>query len=388
MKCVNIKNYQGNPHKKYCTPVIGILTYPVRNRNGKHIIILSNYRELVLMARKSGVIMYVFTPHQIYYDTGRIKGITLVPGQSINRLVWKWCTFPLPDVVYNRVPNRLAERSQFFRKARIFLSEKMRIPFFNHMFINKWDCYNWLKCESSLLNYLPETKMMNGKTLKEMLRKYPIVFLKPAAGSLGLGVARIQRVNGKYHYSILTQRGYRSNYSVSEQYIINKAQRLSKIKAYIVQQGIDLMRYYDRVFDIRVLVQKDGQNRWQITGMAARIAPPNAHTTHVTNGGRPYNLNDVLRILITDEQTRTSLQDELVHLAHRVTETIEKQSQMNFGEISLDIGIDQNLRLWILEANSKPFRFEEEDIRLLSRKRIIDYCCYLATQKEKGRLRM
>ena len=92
-------DYLIETHEKYSPPVIGILTYPIRNSDRKKVIILSNYRELVLMARKSGILMYVFTPHQIDYNSGRIKGITLVPGKSINRFVWKWCTFPLPDVV-------------------------------------------------------------------------------------------------------------------------------------------------------------------------------------------------------------------------------------------------------------------------------------------------
>lgn len=54
-----------------------------------------------------------------------------------------------------------------------------------------------------------------------------------------------------------------------------------------------------------------------------------------------------------------------------------------FGEIGMDVALDKNLKIWFIEANSKPDRMLESGIKGSARVRatclnIIDYTKYLA----------
>ena len=46
-----------------------------------------------------------------------------------------------------------------------------------------------------------------------------------------------------------------------------------------------LIRYQQRPCDFRILIQKDHQGIWQVTGIGVRVAGKNAISTHVPMGG-------------------------------------------------------------------------------------------------------
>lgn len=50
------------------------------------------------------------------------------------------------------------------------------------------------------------------------------------------------------------------------------------------------------------------------------------------------------------------------------------------GEMSMDLGVDENGGLWFFEANSRPMKFDEPAIRKLSLERIFHYGQHLARQ--------
>ncbi|MDT2286962.1 hypothetical protein P7H17_14260 [Paenibacillus larvae] len=69
--------------------------------------------------------------------------------------------------------------------------------------------------------------------------------------------------------------------------------------------------------------------------------------------------------------------------ALELAQQIEKASRQKLGEMSMDLGIDITGKIWFFEANSKPMKFDEPDIRKKSLERIIQYSMFLtAKQKE------
>lgn len=50
------------------------------------------------------------------------------------------------------------------------------------------------------------------------------------------------------------------------------------------------------------------------------------------------------------------------------------------GEMSMDLGVDEEGGLWFFEANSRPMKFDEPAIRKLSLERIFQYSHHLARQ--------
>ena len=63
-----------------------------------------------------------------------------------------------------------------------------------------------------------------------------------------------------------------------------------------------------------------------------------------------------------------------------IAKQIEKESGFLLGEMSMDLGVDTDGRLWFFEANAKPMKFDEPHIRKKSLERIFQYSQYLYRQ--------
>lgn len=65
-------------------------------------------------------------------------------------------------------------------------------------------------------------------------------------------------------------------------------------ETYIVQQGINMITFNKRPFDIRVMVQQKPAGGWETTGILARVAARNKIVTNYHNGGKPKELAALL----------------------------------------------------------------------------------------------
>lgn len=218
------------------------------------------------------------------------------------------------------------------------------------------------------------------------MNRHGSVYIKPSASSLGKGIIRVEKVNNGFRCTRKVGKNYETRLYSRLDNIARSIEGSARSTRYLVQQTVNLAQYQGRNFDIRALVQKDGQGIWCLTGMAARVALPNAHLTHVPNGGQAISLEQVLNFLLKHNQSQIkAIMQDLAHFAKRVAASIDQYSGLHFGELSLDIGLDHELKIWLIEINSKPFRFDERNIRLLSHQRIVDYATYLACWKEEER---
>lgn len=356
-------------------PLIGVLSCPIGKRARP---ILSNYRELIIQGRKRGITVYVFEPQGVDWKRRQVLGWTLSKGAEKGWLLYK---FPLFDVVYNRIPNRNAENRPEVQKCFEHLKRE-NIPFFNPRYLDKWVVYNLLAKDRKLMGHLPKTQLFSTAGLLEMLDKAGSVYLKPRSGSVGRGIMRIDKMASGFRINVRTGKGY---VAYNEKEIAGIAARLKSKqpqKKYIIQETIDLARYQGRIFDIRTLMQKDLQGEWKVTGTGARWAAKNAFLTHVPNDGQVIPLKNALSDVLENSEIRMHvIYDRIMELAYAVGTCIDRNSDMPFGELSLDIALDANLSLWLIEVNSKPFRFDEPGIRILSRNRVLDYATFLTRSK-------
>lgn len=361
--------------------LLGVLTHPIKTAPGTNPkVCLNNYRELAEEGLKQNIRVVVFTPEQVNLRNKTIEGIALLsakrrPGR------WKKAVLPLPQVVYNRIPNRKIEGRPLTGQMKTFLDKK-NIPLFNPFFLNKWELYLWLQNDPILSVHIPETRKYSGAGLKELLAVHGSVYVKPVNGSLGRGIIRIDADQNRY--TLLYRAGSR--------FIQKSLRSLGAVRhfikrtigktPYMIQQTIALQLFQDRFFDIRTLVQKDGEGQWKLTGMAVRVSDAAGHVTHTINGGTAFPLPEVLDACFhSDPAAIQHMQERLHRFAETVPSIIETCSGGQFGEFSFDIGLDQESKIWLIEANAKPFRFDEDSIRLLSRRRILEYARYLASRK-------
>jgi len=363
-------------------PLIGIFTYrdevqqsnpglPFGPQSG-------SFKNLILTGGRLNALVYVFTPADIDWASRTITGKTYVVQRGKGK--WEPRNFPLPDIVYDRIPTRTDEGRPEVREAKEKLQEISYIKYFNPQFLNKWITYKALVEDKAMVRYVPETILYeNFGSVLAMLNRHGGIFLKPTASSVGKGIMEIRWFDGGYQC-----RFRHSQHNVSK--VVRGNQALQELvqsqvgrRSYLVQQGIDLAHYQQRPFDVRALVQKTVDGSWVITGMAARVAGPGSITTHVPNGGTAESLAKVIKEVFGQELDEPKgIGEELRKAALLAPPLIERYLQKNFAELSMDIGIDERGQVWIIEANSKPFRFDEKVIRLQSWVTIINYAKRIA----------
>lgn len=352
-------------------PIIGIMTLFRATRAGLAGSQMPTYIEVMRRVREAGGFAFVFRPATIRRRQGRsVRGWT-----RINRR-WIPCRMPTPDVVYNRVQSRPAERRL---RARGLLRRLQNegAAVFNPHYLNKWTVHRQLVGDPEVHPFLPETRRFRSThDAAVILRRYGRAFLKPSGGSLGLGAAQVLRGrDGRLSYRMNTMSGRSSRGTLRN--IRHLARVLPPRRDYLVQRGIQLARVFGRPFDVRALVQKDADGQWRFTGAAARIAGRGRITTHVPRGGTRRPLKQVLEATFGSERIQ-EIVDKLQEACLKSAIGLEKATKRMFGELSLDVGIDRDGEVWILEMNAKPFRFDEPHLRIQAQRRLVRFASSLA----------
>jgi hypothetical protein len=353
-------------------PFIGILT---ADGNGTFLGNRQNFADLIQKGKQMGVTVFVITPRGFKPNQSVVNGYYYVNKR------WISAVFPLPNVVYNRVPSRQAEHTKEIQET-ISRIKHLGIPLFNPRFFDKWSLYQILSEHDELKRLLPQTvRFDSNETLKQMILRHSALFLKPVEGKAGIGMMRMCR----------TPQGVEMIYQGAREkkrYITKRLSTLSQIvntfsqkRPYLIQQAIPLAKFKDRPFDVRMLYQKNGSGQWGLTGAGIRVAGATAISTHVPMGGRIESIDHVLDHVFSGEAK--SLYQKLEKTGLEIAKWIEYKQGGLLGEMSMDIGIDQNRNIWFFEANAKPMKFDEPEIRERSLRRIIQYGLHLSGFSEK-----
>lgn len=305
-------------------------------------------RELTEACKQHCSIVYFFTHEDIQSQSVSIKGWHYKGNK------WIRSSFPVPNVIYNRVTSRKLENrvnvQQFIKYAR----SRYNVVFFNEKYLNKTEVFNALNKEPELHAYLPESyRLRNFHQLKSMCRKYDVVFLKPTCGSLGKGIIRIQRnPNQTYTCYFNNWNGYRTQWFVSLEKLYSAIYGKVKKYNYQIQRGLKLLTVSGRPVDFRALVQRGETGQWGITSIVARIAANHQFVSNQARGGTISTVQSAL------SRTGTSAASggltKMRRAAVQIAEGIEAQMAGHFAELGIDLGIDSQGRVWLIEVNSKP----------------------------------
>lgn len=220
---------------------------------------------------------------------------------------------------------------------------------------SKWKKTKALLESKSLRTYVPDTKLFTSDNLHSMLMKYGMVYVKPVNGSMGRGVIRVDYEftrNGPVYTYQLEKKSYAfPNFGRMYQSI-----KRNKLKRpYLVQRGIHLLKINKRTFDIRVMVQRTPSKKWKTTGYIGRLAHPRKIVTNYHSEGKPMPVEKLLRPFMQESKMKSYISN-LESLGLQIANHL-KQYYPGFREIGVDIGIDENLRPWIIEVNTLPDPF-------------------------------
>ena len=362
-------------------PLVGIFTsgftpFPMRPVGERTMF----FAKLLSVSKNIGALPFLFGEKHINWEHGTINGLFYhLDG-------WKSIEVPIPNVIYDRLPNRKSERQEEQRQVKARLQSEYLIPWYNPGFFNKLDINERLQQEESILQYLPETQPFTSfSAIERMLADYGHVYIKPINGSLGLGIHQV--IYDKHEHAYYCRyRDYKTDSNKLRKFPTLEALMThvfagKKLNRLLVQQGIHLLRKVQRPIDFRVHTNKDENGNWNVTAIAGKIAGTGSVTTHVKNGGEVKSINEIFE----DKNEQVQAVDKLEKAAIALSKAIDEQIEGIIGEIGFDLGLDREGNVWLFEANSKPGRSifnhpQLKDFDLLTRKLSLSFSIYLTEQ--------
>ncbi|PKG25430.1 YheC/YheD family endospore coat-associated protein [Niallia nealsonii] len=358
-------------------PIIAILTEIQEAKEGKAPFrsLSTLYKELAHEIAAIGGIVYVCGLQG--FSTNCVSGYIVIDNK------WVQMELPFPTVVYNRLHSRKLDSSLFFQQVCTKLEEK-NIPIFNAQFFSKYDTHLLLKKDTHIQKHLPETHPLTKQILESMLEKYPSLYIKPIHGSQGRNIIHLTLSEGKYAASISTgkQKDKKRFFSHIDQ-LWKWMQPFSKKRNYLCQQGIDFVKMKECPLDFRVLCHKNYYGEWRATSLVARVASHDAFVANLAQGAEIFQAKSVLKELFGKENAHQIIA-QLKELAIETAAAIAAHSNGHFGEMGIDMGVEANLDLWIIEANSKPSKNIEQNSSQIrpSTKALLEYFIRLSFPPE------
>jgi hypothetical protein len=334
-------------------------------------------QELTTACRQQGAYVYFFTPQGIGSSPETIEGWVYSGG-------WRQVQVPAPDVLNNRLTRRKLESQANVQELMRQVKTRFGGHVFNEKFLDKTEVFAALGGDAGLRRYLPESHTVSGLAmLRSMLRKYPVLFLKPARGSLGNGIIRLARTGTqRWTAAFTTASGIRTATYPGPNGLLHALAGKIKSVRYLVQQGLNLISVAGRPVDFRVLTQKNRNGQWVVTSTVARIASGQHYVSNVARGGTLAPARNAIARSNLPHACKGPAIVSLRKAALDIARGIESRIPYHFGELGIDLGMDTTGRVWLLEVNSKPSKNENTSLmegRIRpSVRMMVQYACYLS----------
>ena len=364
--------------------LVGVLTTP--KGKGKHPLPIGKdsmiKREMINAANEKGIFMYFFYPLGIDLGRQTVIGHTYLDNNKQSGL-WVKGVFPLPDIVYNRISYRKIEAEEKVKELLARIESNPDIYLFNSRFLDKWEVHNILSQNMNTRDLVPEARLFNRENLITMLHKYEEIFIKPINNSVGKGIIKVKQKapNKPIYYKIAASDGGWIQCN-SNNRLYTRLKAAVTHDRYMIQKGIELATTNNRVFDLRTEVQKNDQGQWVFTGVGVRIAAPGKFVTHVPNGGSRANFDKVIKkVFGSSRSMKEYLEQQLAYISSVVPCVLERNLGINLGILSIDIGVNKSGLMQVIEVNSKPSSFDENDIRRQHLENLNKYFLYLSSLK-------
>ncbi|MGG4552072.1 YheC/YheD family protein [Paenibacillus humicus] len=342
-------------------------------------------RQLCHIGRRQKMTIYVFCPGWVTPGSRSIPGYTFENGKWIRK------PFPAPDIIYDRCISH--DKRQQRRKQRCLasLSEQQPFVYLARALTGKWSVYQALKKHRFIAPYLPDTiRYESPEHLNRwLLAQEGGAFLKPQNGTHGKRTLHVQNIKGSLGDGLIITGRSGSNQLFRKKFRskedgLDWIHRFIANRAYLLQPYLRLNNSRDEPFDVRVLMQKNENGMWSMTGMAVRAGRKHSLTSNLHGGGTAHK---AVPYLIKEFGEHRGIQT--VRIIQRLAEAIPEHLESHFGrlaELGIDFGVEPGGHVWILEVNSKPgrssfFRIGDMQGARKSVENPIQYARYLLLRK-------
>ncbi|WP_338473095.1 YheC/YheD family protein [Niallia sp. XMNu-256] len=316
-------------------PFIGILA--ARTKGFLDVNTFSDY--LHHYEQIGGAIM-VFSLDEVSQKEQTIQGFVFNP---INKQ-WKKDTYYYPSSLFLRIgwfgPNWQSHFESF-----------MGDTIFNNFYYDKWRIYKRLKSSPELIKHLPDTQLYTKPSdILLFLEKYQSLYLKPLNSSRGQGIMKIEQLS-KDRLLVHYLKGKKLIKTIlNNQNEINYffRQRV-KSKKYLIQQTINLISQNKSIIDFRIYLTKDSTKTWKYITVFSRKGRQKQIVSNVSKGGMAGDGLQILKdTLHLDDHELSEIEESIQSVALKAVKAIER-SGVHFANTAIDIGIDNNKKIWIIE---------------------------------------
>ncbi|NWQ44242.1 YheC/YheD family protein [Bacillus sp. EB106-08-02-XG196] len=313
------------------------------------------------VAKAEGVNFFYFTPGKVNIKQQIILGKAYETGQWIEK------EFPFPDVIYN------ASYPVSDKAERIVDYLFDRIPFTSQSIGDKLSVYNKIEKAKEFKQYLiPFSKLTNDQIFYDMIKRYKKVIIKPLTGHQGGSVVFIENYESNLYK--INDSGLVS--SINEKQLLTLISHKILEQDYLVQQFISSQTNSGHVFDFRLHVQKNGEGKWVITSIYPRIGRLGTITSNMGSGGYSTYLDIFLKTEFGDSWY--DMKRYLEQFALSFSNHFDSLYDSELDELGIDVGIDENQKLWLFEVNWRPGPPNIYNVELDVAKNTILYAKYLA----------
>ncbi|MDF2699345.1 MAG: hypothetical protein K0Q49_901 [Haloplasmataceae bacterium] len=322
-------------------------------------------------AKIEGAELLYFTPKSVDFENRIINGYKYIEGK------WEKVQDRFPDVIY-----KTGLSMKFVNSKAIIKKLRKEIPFTSHSIGDKMTIYNSLRENEELKSYLIPSIMLNTYAeLNDFLNKYQKVVLKTNHGHRGIGVVYIEKLSDRY--KIISRP---INYVLTHYEFKNIMIEKLNEQSHHIQPYIESKTKSGNSYILRSHIQKNGENNWVVTSIFPEIAHHDSIIANLNCGGTTNKVD----IFLSQEfgSKYLELLKQIETLSFKIAYYLENYQKQNkkgaISELGIDIGINDNEKLWIIEVNDLPGCPPTFDLELDVVKNQIKYAIFLAKKnKEK-----
>jgi hypothetical protein len=212
----------------------------------------------------------------------------------------------------------------------------------------KWGLHTFYLKAHNIKQMLPETRLLSGTSLRELLRRYGSVYIKPNMEHTGKGIMKAWKSAKEYHLVKVNDQKMRF-FGINT--LIKHILKITGKKPHIVQRTIQLDTYLGRPYDIRVMMMRDKNNKWLYTGMLAKVMGPSSIISNVQRGrGYATTVGQVLKESSNlKPKQHKEIEGKLIQTSYVICNRFNRYKYSS--QIGIDYAVDNRSRLWLIEVN-------------------------------------
>jgi len=223
---------------------------------------------------------------------------------------------------------------------------------FSELVANKYEAYKLVRGYRDDLHPHTEPYRHSLDQLGHFLDRNDSIFIKPRAGNKGNRILTLRRSSSGYMLKRY-HNGVRQQNSFDDLAAASNAIRdyTHGSRRFIIQSGINTLRYDGSVFDIRVVMMFDGRE-WDWIH-EVRLSPQGSDISNVSQGGICVATEDFLLMLLGSETAQKVLAD-LRSDSFGLAAYLDKLHPGELMELAFDFVVDSNQSPRLVEINTKP----------------------------------